>query len=148
MRKINLNKKHYYIIGGIILLIIIITSVLIMLGNKQQNESQKLLNELKQLGESFYEDFYYNQVGKTEEEKRAFLEKYTDIGIKVSLDNLARSKKDESAEILKKFVNSETNVECDKTNSMVTIYPKVPYGKKDYRIDANLVCGFKTDETK
>lgn len=151
MRKIDLkklNKKHYYIIGGIILLIIIITSVLIMIGNKQQNGSQKLLNELKQLGESFYEDFYYNQVGKTDEEKRAFLEKYTDIGIKVSLDNLARSKKDQSGDILKKFVNSKTNVKCDKTNSMVTIYPRDPYGKRDYRIDANLVCGFKTVETK
>ena len=152
MKKIKLkklNKKQYYIIGGVALLVIIvIVSLLIIFGNKPKNESQKLSNELKQLGVSFYEDFYYNQIGKTDEEKKAFLEKYTDIGIKVSLDNLARSKKDESEEILKKFVNSKTNTECDKTNSMVTIYPREPYGKKDYRIDANLVCGFEVEETK
>ena len=44
--------------------------------------------------------------------------------------------------------NSKTNQECDKTNSMVIIYPKEPYGKKDYRIDTNLVCGFELEETK
>ena len=149
MKKIKLNKKQYYIIGGVALLVIIlIVSLLIIFGNKPKNESQKLSNELNQLGVSFYEDFYYNQIGKTDEEKKAFLEKYTDIGIKVSLDNLARSKKDESEEILKKFVNSKTKTECDNTNSMVTIYPREPYGKKDYRIDANLVCGFEVEETK
>ena len=31
---------------------------------------------------------------------------------------------------------------------MVIIYPKEPYGKKDYRIDTNLVCGFEVEETK
>ena len=77
--------------------------------NNSKNESQKLTKELKELGISFYEDFYYNQIGKTDEEKKTFLEKYTDIGIKVSLDNLARYKKDESEEIIKKFVNSKTN---------------------------------------
>ena len=96
MKKINLkklNKKHYYIIGGVVLLIIIIISLFMIFGHRSKSESQKLSNELKQLGISFYEDFYYKQIGKTDEEKKAFLEKYTDIGIKVSLDNLARHKK-------------------------------------------------------
>ena len=149
MKKISLeklNKKHYYIIGGIILLLIVIISLFLIFNNHSKNESQKLTKELKELGISFYEDFYYNQIGKTDEEKKTFLEKYTDIGIKVSLDNLARYKKDESEEIIKKFVNSKTNQECDKTNSMVIIYPKEPYCKKNYRIDTNLVCGFEVEE--
>ena len=119
MKKINLkklNKKQYYIIGGIVLLLIVIISLFLIFNNHSKNESQKLSKELKELGISFYEDFYYNQIGKTDEEKKTFLEKYTDIGIKVSLDNLARYKKDESEEIIKKFVNSKTNQECDKTN--------------------------------
>lgn len=151
MKKINLkklNKKHYYIIGGVVLLIIIIISLFMIFGHRSKSESQKLSNELKQLGISFYEDFYYKQIGKTDEEKKAFLEKYTDIGIKVSLDNLARHKKDETETILKKFVNSKTNTECDRNSSMVIIYPKEPYGKKDYRIDTDLVCGFEVEETK
>lgn len=45
------------------------------------------------MGVQFYEDFYYNQIGKNETERKVFLEKYKDIGIKVSLDNMLRSKK-------------------------------------------------------
>ena len=30
------------------------------------------------------------------------------------------------------FVNSKTEEECDRNNSMVIIYPKDPYGKRDY----------------
>lgn len=151
MKKMNLKKlkkEQYYILGGLVLLIIIVISLFMIFGGKSKNESQKLSKELKQLGISFYEEFYYKQIGKTDEEKKAFLEKYTDIGIKVSLDNLARYKKNETETILKKFVNSKTNTECDKNSSMVIIYPKEPYGKNDYRIDANLVCGFEVEETK
>lgn len=148
MKKMNLKKEQYYILGGIVLLVIIVISLFMIFGGKSKNESQKLSKELKQLGISFYEEFYYKQIGKTDEEKKVFLEKYTDIGIKVSLDNLARYKKNETETILKKFVNSKTNTECDKNSSMVIIYPKEPYGKNDYRIDANLVCGFEVEETK
>ena len=77
-----------------------------------------------------------------------FLEKYKDIGIKVSLDNLSRYKKDDMDDILKQFVNDKTKEECDRNSSMVIIYPKDPYGQKDYTVDAILVCGFEEKEDK
>ena len=77
---------------------------------------------------------------------KAFLEKYKDIGIKVSLDNILRSKKTETTDENNTFINKETNEECNKNTSMVVIYPKEPYGKTDYSIDAILDCGFESEK--
>ena len=46
------------------------------------------------------------------------------------------------------IVNDKTKEECDRNSSMVIIYPKDPYGQKDYTIDAILVCGFEEKEEK
>lgn len=98
------------------------------------------------MGVQFYEDFYYNQIGKNETERKVFLEKYKDIGIKVSLDNMLRSKKTETTDENNPFINKETNEECNKNTSMVVIYPKEPYGKTDYSIDVILDCGFESEK--
>lgn len=148
MNKILKNKKLLMVVSAVLALILIVVIVILLLNGNKQSQSQKLSNSLKDLGISFYEEFYYNQIGKNDKERKEFLAKYKDIGIKVSLDSLSRYKKGETEEILTEFVNDETKKECDKTNSMVIIYPKDPYGKKDYSIDAMLVCGFEETETK
>lgn len=147
MKKILKNK---FLLVGIIILValLILVPILFLKGDKEVNQSQKLSSSLKELGISFYEDFYYKQIGQTDEEKKEFLEKYKDIGIKVSLDSLSRHNKEKTDEILSEFVNEKTQEECDRTNSMVVIYPREPYGKKDYSIDAVLVCGFEETEVK
>ena len=38
------------------------------------------------MGKDFYENFYYEQVGSTDEERADFLSKYESIGIKINLD--------------------------------------------------------------
>ena len=91
-----------------------------------------------------WSNFAYYQIGKNETERKVFLEKYKDIGIKVSLDNMLRSKKTETTDENNSFINKETNEECNKNTSMVVIYPKEPYGKTDYSIDAILDCGFES----
>lgn len=148
MKKLKLNKKIIIIVSGIIVSITLLALILFLVLGKKENESLKLSSSLKELGIDFYENFYYNQVGKTDKERKEFLEKYKDIGIKISLDNLSRYKKDDMDSILKQFVNSKTEEECDRNNSMVVIYPKDPYGKKNYAIDAILVCGFEETESK
>ena len=76
------------------------------------------------------------------EERVEFVKKYGSIGIKVNLDNLSRYSGDGVAERVGQFKNDKTNEDCDKENTKVTIYPKEPYGKSDYTIEAVLVCGF------
>lgn len=148
MKKIKINKKVVIMIISIIILVIFASIILFFTLNKSEDESLKLSSSLKDLGIDFYENFYYKQIGKTDNERKEFLEKYKDIGIKISLDNLSRYKKDDMDDILKQFVNDKTKEECDRNSSMVIIYPKDPYGQKDYTVDAILACGFEEKEDK
>ena len=142
----KINKK-IIIISSIVLVIIIIFVLLLFIKPFEgKSQEQNLTNRLEELGIDFYENFYYNQISKDDKERSEFLEKYTDIGIKINLDNLSRFKVEETEKIVKEFVNTETKKECDKVNSMVVIYPKEPYEKKSYSIDVILECGNK--ETK
>ena len=94
------------------------------------------------MGKDFYENFYYEQVGSTNEERANFLSKYESIGIKINLDNLSRYDNNKNADKLNEFVNKKTNKSCDKVNTKVTIYPKKPYNKTSYKIETQLDCGF------
>ena len=96
------------------------------------------------MGREFYEDFYYEQVGTSSDERTNLLSKFTDIGIKVDLDNLGRYKNGEFKEKISEFKNTKTDEKCNKTNTKVIIYPKSPYGKTDYTIKAELDCGFNS----
>lgn len=145
LKNIKFNKKMV-IIPAVILVVVLIVVLVLVFAKKGESQEVKLTNELKELGIDFYENFYYKQVGSNDEERSEFLEKYKDIGIKISLDNLSRYKTDETEEIVKKFVNNESKEECDRINSMVVIYPKEPYDKDSYTIDAMLECGYEKTE--
>ena len=94
-----------------------------------------------EMGRSFYENFYYEQVGSSADERSTLLSKFTDIGIKVDLDNLSRYNNGEFKDEISKFKNK--NEDCNKTNTKVVIYPKSPYGKTDYTVSTELDCGFE-----
>lgn len=146
MKKVitRLNRKNCFI--AITTLILIIAIILIIIFSSKKSEEDKLNDMLKELGINFYENFYYDQVGTNDTERKEFVKKYETIGIKVNLDNLSRLNSDESKKMVDKFVNSKTKKECDKSNTRVIIYPKTPYEKDSYDIKTELVCGF--DESK
>ncbi len=146
MKKVitRLNRKNCFI--AITTLILIIAIILIIIFSSKKSEEDKLNDMLKELGVNFYENFYYDQVGTNDTERKEFVKKYETIGIKVNLDNLSRLNSDESKKMVDKFVNSKTKKECDKSNTRVIIYPKTPYEKDSYDIKTELVCGF--DESK
>lgn len=146
MKKVitRLNRKNCFI--AITTLILIIAIILIIIFNSKKSEEDKLNDMLKELGVNFYENFYYDQVGTNDTERKEFVKKYETIGIKVNLDNLSRLNSNESKKMVDKFVNSKTKKECDKSNTRVIIYPKTPYEKDSYDIKTELVCGF--DESK
>ncbi len=149
MKEILKDKKKLAIIigAGVGVIVLIIVLLLCFGGKLNVTEEQKLEEKLQELGKGFYEDFYYKQVASDEEARTEFLKKYKDLGIKVNLDTLSRYKKEaDSAKVLEPFVNSKTKEECDKINTMVIVYPKEPYGQKDYRVDVKLVCGFEKEK--
>lgn len=141
--KLKLNKQKLFIAGGTALaLILIIIFAVFMFAGRGNSQEEILTEKLEELGVKFYEDFYYKQVGTSDEEKAKFLKEYSSIGIKVDLNNLARYN-DDPETILKEFTNSMTNKDCDKDNSKVIIYPQDPYNKDSYKIEVELVCGFE-----
>lgn len=133
-------KFDLKIIGGILLVLIITLSLFII---KKDNQEEELTTILKELGSEFYEEFYYDKVGNNLGERKNFLEKYKDIGIKINLDNLSRYNSEKNKEKIEQFVNKKTNQECDKESTMVIIYPNEPYEKSSYNEEIKLICGFE-----
>lgn len=142
------NKKGI-LIGLLVFTIIFVAIILVLVFSnnskkeEQQKEEDKLNGYLNELGKSFYEDYYYDAVeSKNEDAKREFLLKFSEIGIKVNLDNLSRYNGDGVEEKVKEFKNEAKNEDCNDKDTKVIIYPKEPYGKTDYEIEAVLECGF------
>ncbi len=138
------DKKFLLILGGIVLLAIILIALLLIF---RTNEGQ-LKKELKEMGVSFYEDYYYDSLKKNYQDNdegfKDYLSGFKDQGFKIDLDNLSRV--NDMQDKLKDFVNSKTDEECDKLKTNIVIYPKESYGKEDYTMDVTLVCGFDKEE--
>lgn len=139
VKKKNVNKSVVIII--VIVVLAVVVGVALGLGRK--SNEKELENSLKEMGKSFYENFYYEQVGSSADERSSLLSKFTTVGIKIDLDNLGRYNDGEFKDEISKFKNSKTNDKCNKTNTKVVIYPKSPYGKTDYTVKAELDCGFE-----
>ena len=142
-KKKVLNKKAIILIAVIIVVIIAVISVLLFA--KKSNETE-LNKSLEEMGKSFYENFYYEQIGTSSDERSSLLSKFTTVGIKIDLDNLGRYENGKFKDEISKFVNNKTDEKCNKSNTKVTIYPKSPYGKTDYTVKTELDCGFDKEK--
>lgn len=142
IEELKKDKKKSLIlgVGTIIIIALIILLVLFLSGDSKEASLKKYMEEM---GTAFYEELYYEQIGKNDEERAKFLKNFADIGIKINLDGLSRYKTEENKEKLDSFKNPKTNEECNKQDSKVVIYPEEPYGKKDYRLEVILECGFE-----
>ena len=141
------SKLKWIIPIAVAVVAAIIVILCIVLGNKS-NEKQ-LTKDLKTLGGQFYELFYYPAQEKAQKDITEFMAKFEKTGIKVNLENIAKVSKVDK-KLVEGMVNSKTKKECDKQNSYVIIRPTSPYGKKDYKVEAYLSCGFdsKKDDVK
>lgn len=148
----GVNKKVWMIAGGsAAAVVVILIAVLCIVNGSNQS---KLEARMKELAVDFYENFYYDSPSTEAKEKAEFVKKYEKTGIKIDLSNLSRyagskkgAKKELATSILSEFKNSKTDKECDANQTKAIIYPQDPYGKKDYKLEIVLSCGFK-DETK
>lgn len=120
------------------LILIFVFVFLISTGTIVFSKEKRLSNDFQMLGQNFYTDFYYKQVstGKSEKEVSNFLSQFKEIGIKVSLGNIEKYNTEENNKKIKKLEKAK----CSKTDSIITIYPKSPYGKNDYTLKINLKC--------
>lgn len=146
-RTTSKNNCIICVVIGIVLVVAIIVAACFMF-LKKGGQEESLSKSLESMGKDFYENFYYEQVGSTDEERADFLSKYESIGIKINLDNLSRYGDNKNADEISKFINQKTKKSCDKTNTKVVIYPQKPYNKTSYKVETQLDCGFNETNTK
>lgn len=111
-------------------IIICITISLVIYFNSNQYKLKKMNETMKNLGSSYYEEYYYPTLGieKIKESK----------SIVITLDTIENTKIYENNEDLKKLDK------CDKDNTYVKVTPKSPYKSTDYNFDINLDCEVET----
>ncbi len=142
------NKKIMKLIQIILIGVVLIAIFMVILHfTKASSLEDKLNSKLKNMGEDFYTEFYYPEItkGKSTSEINEFLSSYKDVGIKVNLDNLSRYKEDEEIKKSIEEFKNEKGKKCNDKSTRVIIYPKSPYGNKDYTVKVELDCGFSNN---
>jgi len=124
-------------------LIIIICAVVVIIGaggfflKNQMDEKAKKENteQLTKLVKLYYEDYLYDIliVGKSEDEAKAFLSQYEKNGLITTIEDIEKVSEIDSKKIMDKLGDA-----CDKKANSVTITPKDPFGREDYKI--KVVC--------
>lgn len=136
MRDILKNKRNLMIIGGIAVAIIVIILLIFFVfsGNKEKEMSPETLeNKLEKVGTDFYEKYYYSNLKA--ENKLDQLANFKDSGIKIDITNL------ELLITIDQAVKDQLeNDKCDLDQTKIIIYPKEPYGEKDYIMELELSC--------
>ena len=143
---IDYIKEHKKIAIGVAagLLVVIAVIIIVININPKSSQKNKLESSLEALGRRYYEDYYYVSAANSEdiEEKKEFLQNFTSIGLRISLDNLLRYNETLENKDNTEYRNKKKKEDCDRKKTMVIIYPKEEYGAKDYDIKVELVCGF------
>lgn len=140
LKKFFKNKKNLgLVIGGMILVIIIILGI--TLGTKK-NSQINIEKTLKEMGTDFYENFYYENSGENDNDRVNAVKIYKETGIKVSLKSLQQYISSKNNKKSEEFINLKLEDKCDIENTIVIIYPKGDFEKKDYDIKVEMVCGF------
>ena len=138
---ITVIRENLVVILAVV--VIIVLAVLLLKVVSRKTNQSTLEKNFELIGRRFYEEYYYNGTGKDEKARVKFLSNFKDTGLRINLDNLMRYEFTDEKGNKYEFVNKKTKDECDKTESVIVIYPQEPYGKTDYVIDAKLSCGFE-----
>ncbi len=143
-KKNTSSKEIFKIIIILGLLVVVFAVILFLAKNFRMSLEDRLNKNLIELGEEFYSDYYYGDISinKTSDEVSKFLSKFETTGISVNLDTLSKYDNERRKSKVSKFEKGN----CDTLNTKVIIYPKSPYGKRDYSITAELHCEFDTEE--
>ncbi|HIT21652.1 MAG TPA: hypothetical protein IAB56_01590 [Candidatus Scybalousia intestinigallinarum] len=138
------EQKKLSIYGIIVILIVIVIIIAIFSFNSDKGNTpeEKTENYLEKTVRGFYEDYYYEQLVKLQENEMidgdvaTFLSNFTTEGIPVSINVMINNKYIGESEIEEHI----GEYRCDYDNTIVRIYPTSPYGKQDYTLKTTLDC--------
>lgn len=123
--------------GATIIIVLVILSITVIF-----NKERIITNKVKKMAYEYYSEYYYDSLkeGRKKEDFEKIMDKYSGIGFKISLENISSIDNGKYKEEVESF--GSKNKKCDELNTRAIIYPEKPYGKKDYRIEVELDCGF------
>ena len=132
MNKLLKDKSKLIILGGIFILLVVVIIVLSIIfnNNSDKKNTETLEESLNKIGSEFYETKYYTTFQDVKQ-----LANFKDTGVNISITNL-NVIMPISAD-LKDRLNED---KCNLDNTKIVIYPKDPYGKKDYSLKVELAC--------
>lgn len=132
---IDMSKKLIVIISVIVgVLVLALASILVLINTKGYKE-KLIQSDLRKMAEEFY-SYYYDENNKDKKVKE-YLEKYKDSGLGITLGDLKIYL--ESRNQNKKY-DSKRLEKCDVANTIVTVFPESPYGKKNFRLEFKISC--------
>ncbi len=140
MKKIIFKYKYIVLVGILVILVLISSFIILPILFKEKSNEDILHESLVEYGEKFYEEYYFTSLHT--ETKSSFLSNYTDIGIKIDLDNLETYFSEDGFDEI--FVNNLTEEVCDFEETKIIIYPKSPFGVDDYTLEATVSCGYES----
>ena len=125
------NKKIIFVITIIIILVLFL-GVLVFLNLDTEKRAE---TRLKQLSKIFYKYYYEDNSDKKDKDKiKVFLSNYSTTGLTIRLKDM------ETYIDTKKVENYKDLKKCNAEETKITIYPKSPYGKEDFKVELNLKC--------
>ena len=124
-----MNKK-IIIILCMVIVVVLIGVYFLFFSTPSKN---RLTKHITEMGQTFYTNFY-NELNEylVEEKVQEEVSKLSLLGMQISLNNLKDNQDNEK--LIKKFRK------CDHENTIVTIFPKEPFGINDYRYEVKLDC--------
>lgn len=137
MEKRKILIKELIII--LVLLVIIGTLIIFLLGKKSYTSSQ-MDDKLREMASKFYTEYYYDDISDNRSKKEVtdYLSSFKEKGLKVDLETLSDYDSENNDPIIANFIKD--GIECNKNETKAVIYPKSPYGKKDFEIETVIVC--------
>jgi len=134
-------RKIILIICGVILLL---SAVILFI--LKQNEALFFGPSNEELairaGGIYYETGFYRTEAsnRTESELKEYLAGFSESGFIINLENLLIFNNGELSEYIDRIVNKRTNEPCNVKTTLVSIFPKEPFGETDYTIKVTLDC--------
>lgn len=127
-----LNDKKILLVTTGVIAILIVIIIFINIYKEKSVSPTTISQNLETIGQDFYENHYYSDM---DDEQKKLLTEFKDQGIVIDLTNL-----EVITTLNEELKNNLIKNECNFDETKIVIYPKEPYGKKDYNLKIELSC--------
>ncbi|MBR0488444.1 hypothetical protein IJJ39_02095 [Candidatus Saccharibacteria bacterium] len=142
-RSKEMSRRTHIVAKNVIIALILLAGmlvVLVVLLGMFKTPERTVTGKIYAMAEDYYENYLYDNIvaNVSADKMDEALSKYAERGFAaMDLKQLLlfdNGRHSAAGATLKSY--------CDETGTYVKIYPEAPFGRKDYRIEANYACNF------